>query len=55
MSSKVQEKKSAGTTVTHEERWRSGRPRFLAGRIYAVDETRSGIFQDSNPMKKFAW
>src|SRR2546430_2512403 len=29
MSSKVQEKKSAGTTVTHEERWRSGRPRFL--------------------------
>src|SRR6266566_7885571 len=29
MSSKVQEKKSAGTTVTHEERWRSGRPRFF--------------------------
>lgn len=30
MSSKVQEKKSAGTTVTHEERWRSGRPRFFS-------------------------
>src|SRR6266568_2151500 len=29
MSSKATEKKSAGTEVTHEERWRSGRPRFF--------------------------
>src|SRR5947209_19974488 len=29
MSSKRPEKKSAETTLTHEERWRSGRPRFF--------------------------